>query len=919
MLSDKSFDGIYQALDMRQYKLANQLCTKLLKRTPASQLARSLKAYSLFKERKVADSLQIISAFEREGIKDAAAIQPISLVLESLNMEVKLAELLERAYLDCSQSEEIANQYFMCLVRHQFNNTAKLKQLAMKMWAQFKSEQKYCFWACFLAMTEANGDKNDRERNLKLTFAEKILSRLFAEGNVKCYEHFWLYVQVKQLLGQYEEILGLLDTETAKNCMRISVERQGLRMSLLLGLKKRELLANLATVCIEERVNDWTGYRFLLDGLKLDDPSAGDSSARYKQTADVIAKALKVAKSQNPISRAPFLAQFELFQQTSRDRRDPRRAMELLVEFFRYFGDQLSFFADVRPFLADLFSLSSERAPDLQTLLNDHAISNLKELKVVVKLNNLWKIQSFFETSTFKEPELFLARVPTLLATYRSIIPLGSNLEKVERQPGDDLLLIATNHLVAAWSLNRADLTPLKKAAVILETGLRASPHHFHLCLLLMRVYLLLGAQTRVFELLDVLDMKQVQLDSLSYSAIEFLGPLGLSSYGLQRMNSVLAIYAANKKETPEMLCQAFKFGTFSAIDDFKSLHHRLNNSVQRLAAVIQCNFYALIWESEKYTPNSDEVRSMQVAQDALSFDPNECLADNRDWSVFFSLCETYSIEELTRPRPLLISGPTSVAELDGEGFFRMQFSALVTAWYGTRECKPSQLETVRQSLARVEPLVEWHQMLTPLCTLLQEFLKLVNDAELCKNSAHEKLGDTARSAVASFIASVSVKPERISLLCYSSFLGLEADAIAIKLVGHAHKMLSNLVGLQLINAFPQVSLNKATRSLLAKVIQPIDELFRSLSSDFVGVVCGSKPALEELESDMLAYSKLAKWFDPKEAAVLPISKLYPATAYEEVNFNDDFLQPSISKMHENLVKSYKETLELYAELLRTP
>jgi N-terminal acetyltransferase B complex non-catalytic subunit len=100
--------------------------------------------------------------------------------------------------------------------------------------------------------------------------------------------------------------------------------------------------------------------------------------------------------------------------------------------------------------------------------------------------------------------------------------------------------------------------------------------------LLLIRLYFEIGAIQRSLDLADSLDIKQVQCDTLSYLFTSDLECFGGISSAYRRFKLVLVIYERNLSETPEMILQAFKFGTFSKIPEFLNFKKQLDHSVQR-------------------------------------------------------------------------------------------------------------------------------------------------------------------------------------------------------------------------------------------------------------------------------------------------------------------------------------------------
>ncbi|KAJ3317961.1 N-alpha-acetyltransferase 25, NatB auxiliary subunit [Boothiomyces sp. JEL0866] len=168
-----------------------------------------------------------------------------------------------------------------------------------------------------------------------------------------------------------------------------------------------------------------------------------------------------------------------------------------------------------------------------------------------------------------------------LLIAYNNSLKIKLTQTK-ERQHGDDYLIIAAHYYLDDYISDRSNLTSLCNAIAILEYGLLNSKYNYIITLLLVRLYFEMGAANRALDLADTLDIKQVQLDTISYTyteGLEYFGNLERASY---TFNNSLNIYFRNEIETPEMILQAFKFGTFSKIPEFIEFKNRLTSSVQR-------------------------------------------------------------------------------------------------------------------------------------------------------------------------------------------------------------------------------------------------------------------------------------------------------------------------------------------------
>jgi N-terminal acetyltransferase B complex non-catalytic subunit len=91
----------------------------------------------------------------------------------------------------------------------------------------------------------------------------------------------------------------------------------------------------------------------------------------------------------------------------------------------------------------------------------------------------------------------------------------------IESQPIDDLCILAAMCLLQPTEMDEKEAqipgTALIRAAGILERLCRDSPHNYEALLLLVRVYLLLGAGSLALSTFSKLSVKQIQYDSVAH------------------------------------------------------------------------------------------------------------------------------------------------------------------------------------------------------------------------------------------------------------------------------------------------------------------------------------------------------------------------------------------------------------------
>uniref|UniRef100_A0AAV1ULI0 N-terminal acetyltransferase B complex subunit MDM20 homolog n=1 Tax=Peronospora matthiolae TaxID=2874970 RepID=A0AAV1ULI0_9STRA len=157
---------------------------------------------------------------------------------------------------------------------------------------------------------------------------------------------------------------------------------------------------------------------------------------------------------------------------------------------------------------------------------------------------------------------------------------IGSAGGQREVQLTDDLLLLATHFLLDIYQRSSGHREYLKRAAGLLEYGLERSAYNFQMKLLLSRVYGYLGAADAMLKRHAELDVKYVQLDSLSFLVLDKMLDLCQYPEAQKLTNTIAALHRSTVHDTPEYIVRAYRLGVYSKVVDMSSfLHKRMKKS----------------------------------------------------------------------------------------------------------------------------------------------------------------------------------------------------------------------------------------------------------------------------------------------------------------------------------------------------
>ncbi|KAJ3152288.1 N-alpha-acetyltransferase 25, NatB auxiliary subunit [Geranomyces variabilis] len=599
---ERQLRPIYEALDSYNNKQAVALCTKALKKGE-NQTIKALKAVALDRLGKEDEALEICDEIKRTKPTDDAVLQYICMVYkgskksepwascswneQSVHMGIKRAfahpaaqdiiDVYTAAYNQAPRNEELANHWFMALVR--VDDRKQMQQAAMKIQKQFRDNARYLFWTIMTIWLQAQ-DGPEGTKGMLATLTERMLIKAAEDGRIKDYEALQLYIEVLEAHGKTTDALAVINGDMGTLC-KVQADRKHIVARLCKANKSWGPLRAVSKELLLASPDDWLSYCNYIEALIeiLRETTDADSRSNIIEQARSLFSVLESkASSGKRTKRGPLLAGLELEKAlhiNNLQEADVPKLSGLVMEYLEKFGSNLSCYDDVRPYL------SLVPVNDFNELFQELKTIDPKDLTIasVRRLVTIEKIRRWSDNSLSAEEAN--VRAEHYIAAYKATVPLGADFDERELQPGDDYILLVAHTLLDRFARNRDERAVLADVAAVLEYGLARSKFNYQIKLLLIRVYVELGVHKRMFEIAKTMDIKQIQHDTLSYLFTDDIELLGCPETSLRALVTSLTIYGSNERETPEMIVQAFKFGTYSKIPEFIRFRDRLKNSLQ--------------------------------------------------------------------------------------------------------------------------------------------------------------------------------------------------------------------------------------------------------------------------------------------------------------------------------------------------
>ncbi|ORX47178.1 hypothetical protein DM01DRAFT_1339199 [Hesseltinella vesiculosa] len=564
--TEKKLRPLYDAIDDGQYKLAMQLANRYLKKSPNWALVKALKAVVLIRTGKDDEAKELCIEVKKAIPADQDTLQAVTIAFKELGEFKQIVELYANLFNLQPKNEDLGVQWFMAMVR---NADYKGQQLAaIKLQRIFKKD-KYFFWSV-MSLALQGQDGND----LAYVLAERMMAKAQEENRLVEVEHMRLYLLVMMDQGKHDQALALLDTPLGQKALR-DPEVAQIKIELQL---KNALWLDALTACelaIRENVDDWISwlaYFDAVDGLLASQPDI------VHQVHDFI-QAIQNTDGAS-VNRGPFLAQLEFDRRASIQQQD---VLDHCKAYFERFSAKSCCFEDLKPYVSFLDPASAAVFVDALAATIKPAKEKSAQVKNVYRSINVHKLKRFLRSNVDQDQ---LAYVDTLWQHYQEALPLGEDLEKTEFQYGDDFVLLA-GHVLFSLFEKTNDWVHVLRAITLLEVALQKSIYNFQIKLLLVRLYLVLGAPTRAWALYKTMDIKQIQFDTMLHYFTDRWVPVAQHIDLDLYLQQGLSIYKSNDIETPDMQVQAYKLGTFSKIQEFIEFRQRLEKSLQHAVSKI--------------------------------------------------------------------------------------------------------------------------------------------------------------------------------------------------------------------------------------------------------------------------------------------------------------------------------------------
>ncbi|KAF4147461.1 N-acetyltransferase B complex (NatB) non catalytic subunit [Phytophthora infestans] len=623
---------IYEAIDNRQYKNAIKLCAH--KRVAQLDIVQVLKAHCLERTGRTEKALDICRRIQLKQPTDVTLLNTMNLVFKLGGCDYEILPTFEHA---CTVSnppnEELFQSLFVAYARR--GAFLKQQQTALKMLKAFGNIKYVCWAALSMMLQVEHGGTPTR----MLALAEKMLLKTLRESKSDDGEALQLTVLIMQLQDNHQGALEAFDkfvkVDDGKKKKKVKLGRaaegegaydEEIELGPMQGIDRLSLEATLA-----KNVTSWTRCaavnRKLLEEYNADDWTFLKEyiAARFEDkvgctTEELLALGQDIteflrdleARSGNERIRGPALARIHVSSETLRRLMTEDAAVSQvetklqgnIVAYANRFYSKACCFTDLKQYFTLYLEEKTPVSAAAKSNLTQHFIKLSEESAGLLKhkptgedvdeearkagQGNLSKRLLALKTLRFLGYyEKFSVGdldhlVKELEEEYEATnwLNIGSAGGQREVQLTDDLLLLATHFLLDIYQRSSGHREYMERAAGLLEYGLEKSAYNFQMKLLLSRVYGYLGAAEAMLSRHAELDVKYVQLDSLSFLVLDKMLDLCQYPQAKKLLNRIGDLHRSTASDTPEYITRAYRLGVYSKVVDMSSfLHKRMKRS----------------------------------------------------------------------------------------------------------------------------------------------------------------------------------------------------------------------------------------------------------------------------------------------------------------------------------------------------
>jgi len=654
-MMDRRLRAIVEAIRVQNLKQAWKLANGLDQKKPGWKALEVLKAVILDKWGKTEEADRLIQQLDNDWQEET--LQALQLFYDQRRDWSSLADVYQQWWTQNKTTTSLGETCILYYIRAKKYSEAQ--KVANKLYRSYPSQKHYMAWWILCLILQVRYEQQVDTRIL--TLAAKLAHKYISESNrvsavPACFIR--LYILLLEHLNEYEQ---------AKQCLRLCVST-----SFHNDVLKKDYMEWLADICYREgqqqqpyeeaahlyeqlivehqmeNYNYW--HKWMKCQLKkdtennmIDDEDALRHFVQWllEQTNELYCRALfhgscstQDTRSLQRRKRTLYMTQMELCQQVATTmcgenscRIQDWISQQLYAIMQQYLHEMSSLpccSTDLKVFLPHL------KPKERNQLCEDYLLPCTKTLSkesIGTVVEYLWLLLSLDVSS--------LPRMQTLLDCY--VDWAQKDVKPFEHQHADGLILLIVQQLLLSND-DTSSCSPsrLLQAIQVLEIGKQHSPYNLEFSLFLVVFYSYLGCFENAVEEWNALDLKHIQLLTLSF----LLGPSLHRWYDVPWMRwyhkGLSSLEREHREETPQGIFLAIRQQSYETALEIVQFQYKVDHSEALFASTIYAYHESLFYAHRNGIRtsrgfSSDWLRQARIAYRSLIQQWNEqsCLVED--------------------------------------------------------------------------------------------------------------------------------------------------------------------------------------------------------------------------------------------------------------------------------------------------
>lgn len=568
-----------------------------------------------------------------EWILDSSCIHFYSLGMKTLSRYDLIEAVWEKAaQADKKNVKTMESLFGACL---QSGNSARQISSALDLWKQ-TNDDKYLMWsivaralpqmkpdvpraasiagACPIPVLTPEQQAQEKPNQI-LQLAYMLFDSKFIQANkVKNHLDLDFMIRVLLQLGQGDKAVDLLRSDLAKKLYGIAFQRLSEEAATLLRLNRLpEARACYETLLDEHNADEWSWYLGLFDSVFGKERPVANIDSKEVDSVRKHIHTLQAKTVDGAKLRGAFLAELEL------EKIAGQNSFALLVSYFETFVSKPSTYRDLLSYVRNMDTAAQHQFLENCkpfVLLDPAQITAETPLGAYIGMCTYKGLLRSIKSPTMTAEDR-KSEIESLWTLYNTARNFEAPREATERFCADDLLAMIAHYYCDAYltevKLATTDVSPvgiksfdtnplsaasplrhLVSAACTLEHGIAHSKWNFQFKLLLNEVYYALGAVRSLIDQFDSVDVKHVQLDSVSWLFTDAL-VRNAAINDLTKINKrAQAFYDESRRTASDFAYEAFLHGAYHKVQEILHFSDRINESVYKLSLRLESTLLSM-------------------------------------------------------------------------------------------------------------------------------------------------------------------------------------------------------------------------------------------------------------------------------------------------------------------------------------